>query len=73
MKGDNAVMLRDRVKLFLDTSELSKVKFCRHVGIAESSLYFFLTGQRDFSDSTKQKIIDFMQDYVKKLVEISAT
>lgn len=66
-------MLKDKVQRFLDVSQMSKVKFCRNVGIAESSLYFFLTGQRDFSNSTEKKIIAFMQDYVKKLVEISAT
>lgn len=66
-------MLKDKVQRFLDASEMSKVKFCRNVDISESSLYFFLSGQRDFSDLTEQRIIAFMQNYVKKLVEISAT
>lgn len=72
-KGGNVVMLKDRVQEFLDVSEMSKVRFCRNTGISETSLYCFLTGQRDFSDLTEQRIIDFMQDYVKRLVEISAT
>lgn len=72
-KGGNVVMLKDRVQQFLDVSEMSKVRFCRNTGISETSLYCFLTGQRDFSDLTEQRIIDFMQDYVKRLVEISAT
>lgn len=73
MKGVNVVMLKDRVQEFLDVSEMSKVRFCRNTGISETSLYCFLTGQRNFSDLTEQRIIDFMQDYVKRLVEISAT
>ena len=63
--------LKNRVQKFLELSEIPKSKFCKNIGISESSLYFWLKGQRDFNVKTEDRIADYLQNYVKKLIEIA--
>lgn len=63
--------LKNRVQRFLELSEIPKSKFCKNIGISESSLYFWLKGQRDFNIKTEDRIADYLQNYVKRLIEIA--
>lgn len=63
--------LKNRVQRFLELSEIPKSKFCKNIGISESSLYFWLKGQRDFNVKTEDRIADYLQNYVKRLIEIA--
>ena len=63
--------LKNRVQRFLELSEIPKSKFCKNIGISESSLYFWLKGQRDFNVKTEDRIADYLQNYIKRLIEIA--
>ena len=51
--------LQNRVKRFLEITEINKTKFCKNVGISITTLSMWLRGERDVNASTE-------------LVEISA-
>lgn len=63
--------LKSKVQKFLEISEIPKSKFCKNIGISESSLYFWLKDQRDFTAKTEERIADYLQNYVKRLIEIA--
>lgn len=64
--------LQNRVKRFLEITEINKTKFCKNTGISITTLSMWLRGERDVNASTEYRIISYMQNFVKQLIEISA-
>lgn len=65
------MLFKDRVKSFLKYSSISKATFCRRCDISLTTLDCWLNDKREISDELQQRIADFMQNYVKRLVEIA--
>ena len=64
-------MFQNNVREFLEVSQLSKTNFCRGVGISATMLNCWLRGERNISMNLENRIREYMQNYVKRLVEIS--
>lgn len=64
-------MLKEQVKSFLETSEIPKTSFCKHCGISMTTLIEWQNGKRYISDTLKQRMTDFMVNYVKTLVQLT--
>lgn len=64
--------LKDRVKMFLDITQINKTKFCKNVDISPSTLSYWLSGERNISVTIANRITDYMTEFTKKLIEISA-
>lgn len=63
--------LQNRVKRFLEITEINKTKFCKNVGISITTLCMWLRDERDVNIATENRIVTYMTDFTKKLVEIS--
>ena len=63
--------LQNRVKRFLEITEINKTKFCRNVGISITTLSMWLRGERDVNANTENRIISYMQNFTKQLIEIA--
>lgn len=64
-------MLKNKVRKFLEYSEMNKTKFCKRTDISATTLNSWLRGERDISVRAENRIIDFMQNYTKALVELA--
>lgn len=64
--------LQNYVKKFLEITQMPKSAFCKNVDISNTTLFLWLRNERDLNISTENRIIDFMQNYVKKLVELAS-
>lgn len=64
--------LQNRVKKFLEITEIPKTVFCKNVGFSITTLSLWLRGERDLNSLTENRIIDYMTNYVKKLVELAS-
>lgn len=65
------VLLQNKVRRFLECSQMNKTDFCRGVPISVSSLNEWLRSEREISLKAENRISDFMASYVKQLIEIS--
>jgi hypothetical protein len=63
--------LREKVKQFISISQMPTTKFCKNVQVSQTMLYCYLNNEREISSATENRIIDFMTDYVKKLMELA--
>lgn len=64
-------MFQNNVREFLKVSQLSKTNFCRGVGISATMLNCWLRGERNISTNLENCIREYMQNYVKRLIEIA--
>lgn len=65
------MLLRDKVKRFLEITEINKTVFCKRADISSTSLNSWLKGERELSIKSENRLINYMTDYTKKLIEIS--
>ena len=65
------MLLRDKVKKFLEITEINKTVFCKRADISSTSLKSWLKGERELSIKSENRLINYMTDYTKKLIEIS--
>lgn len=63
--------LREKVKQFISISQMPTTKFCKNVEVSQTMLYYWLNKEREISTAAENRIIDFMTDYVKKLMELA--
>lgn len=66
------MILRNKVKRFLEITEINKTKFCKNVGISITTLSMWLHGERDVNSATERRIIDYMTNFTKQLIEIAS-
>ncbi len=64
-------IMRNKVKKFLEISQMNKSVFCKKVDISITTLYTWLKGERDISENAENRIRSFMAEYVLKLVELA--
>lgn len=64
--------LKTRVRKFLECSEINKTKFCKNVNISITTLNLWLKGERDLSTKIEERMVTFMAEFTKNLVDISA-
>lgn len=63
--------LREKVKQFISISQMPTTKFYKNVEVSQTMLYCYLNNEREISSATENRIIGFMTDYVKKLMELA--
>lgn len=63
--------LREKVKQFISISQMPTTKFCKNVEVSQTMLYYWLNKEREISTAAENRIIDFMTDYTKRLVDLS--
>ena len=61
--GMEIIMLRTRVKNFIEELEMPITIFCRKVKLSPASYYKWKDGYFEFSDETAEKVSDFIKKY----------
>lgn len=64
-------MLKNKVRKFLEYSEMNKTIFCKRTDISATTLNSWLRGERDISVRAENRIAEFMALYVSRLVELA--
>ena len=57
------IMLRTRVKNFIEELEMPITIFCRKVKLSPASYYKWKDGYFEFSDETAERVSDFIKKY----------
>lgn len=63
--------LKEKVRKFLEYSEINKTIFCRKIDMSQTTLNAWLRGEREISVKLENRIINFMTDYIKRLMELA--
>lgn len=61
-------MIKDRVKNFLEVTQMSKAIFCKNVGIVPMTLHNYFNDKGKIRPENEQRMNDFIDNY-KKMVQ----
>jgi transcriptional regulator with XRE-family HTH domain len=56
-------MLRKRAKTFIDELGLTITAFCRNVGLSRTSVWEWLKGNRELSETSLERIDSYLRRY----------